>query len=80
MNVLEAGAEPREIVRFAPPLHLSERMESDVKVHRAMAVTYTSLATGKQDNDFPTIRLTSTREVVEHRARPELVLESKAAS
>ncbi len=55
--LLDAGAEPRQRLRYDPALHEPERMELTVKVRVGMAFTNTVLENGRKDVDAPTIKI-----------------------
>lgn len=52
------GAEPRQLLRFAPPLHVPETYELKVKTRINNTFTNTVLETGHRDLDLPTSRFT----------------------
>ena len=61
--VLEAGAEPRERVRYEPAPGFVEEVETNSKVRMANTFTNTVLETGKRDADFPTLVVRGRLEV-----------------
>jgi len=57
LSVLQAGAEPRQRLRYELPLHAPERMELSLKVRVTNAFTNTVLETGRRSVDLPTVRI-----------------------
>jgi hypothetical protein len=65
LTVTEAGAEPRQPLRYAPVLRAVERAEVRIKSRLSAATTNTVLDTSKVAADAPTIRLVIRSEVTE---------------
>lgn len=63
IKVLDAGAEPREHLRYDFRAHSPERMELTFKLRVNSAYTNTVLETGHRSADFPTIKATARVEV-----------------
>ncbi len=61
--VLDAGAEPRQLLRFAPTVHVPERIETTYKVRAATAFTNTVLETGHRSADYPAVKVVERAEV-----------------
>ena len=63
--VLDAGAEPRQVVRLQLTAGTTERLEVTLKLRRTMQFTGTTLQTGKQLIDLPSITYVVRSEVTE---------------
>ncbi len=61
--LLEAGAEPRQRLRYAPVLHVPERMEMRLKFHVAAAATNPGLTAGRWSTGDPAVRFAGRVEV-----------------
>lgn len=53
--ILEPGAEPRQVVRQQPQLHIPEAIDNSMKLRATGAYTDTTLDTTRSAIDFPTI-------------------------
>lgn len=63
IELIAPGAEPRERIRYAPPLGATERVETSIKLRVATTFTNTVLETGRRNADYPTIILKGRLEV-----------------
>jgi len=66
------GAEPRQVLRFAPPLHVPETYELTVKTRINNTFTNTVLETGHKDLDLPTTKFTIRAEATGATAAGEI--------
>lgn len=60
--VLDPGAEPRQVLRVEPALHVQERVEVTFKLRVRDRFTNTTLDSGERDIDMPSLKLTGVLE------------------
>jgi hypothetical protein len=77
--ILDAGAEPRQVVRYELPEHVAERVQYDVKLRSTTTYTNTVLETGRIEGNYPTVRTVARLEVTGHTPSGEAVVSSEIA-
>ena len=74
ITVLDPGAEPRQVLRYEPTLHVPERAEMTLKTRVTNRFTNTVLETGQRSIDNPSIRLVQRFDAVETTPTGETVM------